>query len=87
VSDLTKVEQENVRVALRVLRGRHGAKMVGRLLRAAPEYLRTLHAGHGEVTASLAVRVARLAEVGVDDVLTGRFPPAGVCRHCGHGSS
>ena len=31
----------------------------------------------------IAFRVARLAKVGVDDVLAGRFPPPGTCPHCG----
>ncbi len=35
-------------------------------------------------TPSLAVRIAKLASVGVDDVLAGRFPEAGTCAHCGH---
>jgi hypothetical protein len=25
-----------------------------------------------------------MAGIGVDDVLTGKYPPAGVCAHCGH---
>ena len=28
--------------------------------------------------------LARLAEVGVDELLAGRFPPAGTCPYCGH---
>jgi hypothetical protein len=32
----------------------------------------------------MAVRVARLAGVGVDDVLSGRYPAAGTCPMCGH---
>ena len=31
----------------------------------------------------VAFRVARFAGVGVDDVLTGAFPPPGTCPHCG----
>jgi hypothetical protein len=31
-----------------------------------------------------AYRVARLAGLSVDDVLTGTYPPAGTCAHCGH---
>ena len=34
----------------------------------------------------LVVRVARFASVGVDDVLTGKYPPPGTCPHCGHDS-
>jgi len=33
---------------------------------------------------TLAFRVARLAGVAVDDLLSGRFPPPGTCAYCGH---
>jgi hypothetical protein len=36
------------------------------------------------VSASLAYRVARLAEVGIDDLLAGAFPPPNTCPHRGH---
>jgi hypothetical protein len=36
----------------------------------------------GGPTASLAFRVAGLADVGVDDLLTGRLPAHGTCPHC-----
>jgi hypothetical protein len=39
--------------------------------------------GHRGVGADLAVRVARFARVGVDDVLSGRFPDKDACPHCG----
>jgi hypothetical protein len=32
---------------------------------------------------AVVFRLARLAGVGVDDVLAGRFPEPGVCAHCG----
>lgn len=37
-----------------------------------------------DVSASLAFRVARLAKVSVDDVVSGRFPAIGTCPYCGH---
>jgi hypothetical protein len=84
MSDLTKEEQANVRAALSFLRIRLGAEQVAKAVRANRATVRrVLGAGQG-VSASLAVRVARLASVGVDDVLTGTFPPAGTCPHCGH---
>jgi len=52
--------------------------------------IRFIHARCGtwvnaaKVSASTAVRVARFAGVTVDDVLTGKYPPAGTCPHCGH---
>ena len=39
--------------------------------------------GTGTVSASLAFRVARVAGVSVDEVITGRYAPDGVCPHCG----
>jgi hypothetical protein len=31
----------------------------------------------------MAVRVARMVKVGVDDLLVGKFPPPGECPKCG----
>lgn len=39
--------------------------------------------GKPEPGIALALDVARVAGVTVDDVLTGRFPPPGSCPHCG----
>lgn len=84
MSDLTTKEQANVRIALRFLRTRCGTWAA--LAQALGSSLGTVvHAGTKQcVSASLAVRVARLAGVPVDDVLTGRYPPEGICPHCGH---
>ena len=82
MSDLTTKEQGHVRTALRFLRARCGGwKPLGKALHA---HQLTLSVRGRPISASLAVRVARLAGVGVDDVLTGKFPPAGTCPHCGH---
>ena len=79
MSDLTKEEQANVRAAVRFLRFRCGGWLpLAKALRV------------GRTTAQranspmVAYRAARLAGVGVDDVLTGKFPPAGTCPMCGH---
>ena len=40
--------------------------------------------GKYRVSASMAVRVAKIAAVGVDEVLAGRWPAKGTCPHCGH---
>ena len=40
--------------------------------------------GHLYIAPGYPYRVARLAKVSVDDVLTGKFPPAGTCPHCGN---
>jgi hypothetical protein len=79
VSDLSTKEQTNVRTALRFLRARCGSvKMLAKALRFSDVTLRA------PATPRLAFRVARLAGVTVDDVLTGKYPPPGVCAHCGH---
>jgi hypothetical protein len=77
-SDLTAAEQSHVKAALAFLHARCGdwetlakALRVGRM------------AFHRPITPMLAFRVARLAKVGVDEVLTGKYPPPGVCPHCG----
>jgi hypothetical protein len=78
VSDLTSDEQKNVRTAVRFLRLRLGGGNA--LAKALRVDRRTLTA---PATPTTAYRVARLAGVSVDDVLAGRFPPAGTCPHCG----
>jgi hypothetical protein len=85
VSDLTTEEQKNVRDALRFLRTRTGGiAALAKGLRADPAYLRRVIAGNDPVSASVAVRVARLAGVGIDDMLAGDYPPAGTCPYCGN---
>jgi hypothetical protein len=82
--DLTPAEQDNVRKALRFLHARCGGWVpLAKVLRADKQSVARV-AGGKPVTASLAVRVAKLATVGVDDVLGGKYPPAGCCPHCGH---
>jgi hypothetical protein len=82
-TSLTAAEQANVRAAIRFLRVRAGANTLAKALRADRRgLLRVLHGS--AVSESLAVRVAKFAKVGVDDVLAGRFPEPGVCPHCGH---
>ena len=80
-SDLSTAEQGNVRTALAFLRARCGLKALAKALRFTPHTLRA------PASPTLAFRVAKLAGVGVDDVLTGKYPPPGVCPHCGHASA
>ena len=84
MSDLTSKEQDHVRTALQYLRARCGgwlnlAKGLGVDLAAPSEMARGR-----TVTARTAIRVARMAGVGVDDLLAGGYPPPGTCPHCGH---
>jgi hypothetical protein len=75
VSDLTTGEQKNVRAALVFLRARTGGwKPLAKALHTHPL---TLSQRKLPISASLAVRVARLASVGVDDVLGGKYRPPG----------
>lgn len=85
MSDLTAQEQGHVRTALRFLRTRSGGwSPIAKVLGFKDSTLSAILNGHKAVSVRLALRIARLAAVGVDDVLAGRFPPAGTCPHCGH---
>lgn len=85
MSDLDQKEQEHVRSALRFLRRRLGTwATVADALRSAPKTIDNVVNGYNNVSASLAIRVARLAGVMVDDLLVGKFLPPGACPNCGH---
>jgi transcriptional regulator with XRE-family HTH domain len=84
VSDLTTDEQTRVRTALRFMRARCGGwEQLGRAVGADPSTLRQVRSGRANVSASLTIRLARLAKVSLDDLLEGRFPPPNTCPHCG----
>ena len=83
-SDLTAQEQTHVRTALRFLHARFGNwEALAKALHFKRSTLGDVLGG-ASATASLAFRVARFAGVTVDDVIAGRFPPAGTCPYCGH---
>jgi len=78
--DLTPEENANVRAAILFLRARLGGwARLAKMLHMNRPSLRA-----EQYQAQTAFKVSRVAGVGVDDVLTGRYPPAGACRHCGH---
>lgn len=82
--ELTTEEQENVRAALRVLKLRCGSlKALASAIRYSHITVRNM-LGRQAISAGVAVAVARLAGVLVDDVLSGKFPPVGTCPYCGH---
>lgn len=82
-SDLTPEERANVRRAIHVLRRRHGTyRELAAMLRVRLGTLRAYGSTHWP-SAGVAVRVARLAGVPIDDVLAGRWPVEGACPHCG----
>jgi len=85
MSDLTDKEQRAVRLALKFLRVRTGAyPALAKALRYNRQSLQKTAAGERPVTPALALRVARFAGVGMDDVLSGAWLSGRVCPHCGH---
>jgi len=84
MSDLTNQQEANVRAALQFLRLRFGGwASVAKALRFKEQTLANVAKGRS-VSASMAVRVAKLVNVGIDDLLAGKFPPPGTCPYCGH---
>lgn len=86
MTDLDEKEQNHVRAALNCLRRRVGgweplAKALGF---TSTTVNHVAYSRRKTVSASMAFRVARLAEISVDDLLAGRFLPPGACPHCGH---
>jgi hypothetical protein len=82
--DLLEPEQRNVRTALRYLRVRTGGWVtVAAALHCKTDTLGKIVSGRRGVTASLAVRIARLVEVSIDELLDGRALPSQLCPHCG----
>jgi hypothetical protein len=83
--DLTASEQASVRAALKFLRVRCGSwATLAKVLKIGESTVANAAAGRAAAGPLIAFRVARLAKVSVDDVLSGKFPEAGVCPHCGH---
>jgi hypothetical protein len=85
MNDLTDEEQEHVRVAIRFLRIRFGkAMLLAKALGFKDSSIRRVLGGHDMVSPTMVMRVARLAQVGMDDLLAGKYPVNGMCPHCGH---
>jgi len=86
VSDLTAKEQRSVRTTLLFLRVRAGGawEPVAKALHVEEDTIAKVAHGKRPVTARLAIRAARLIEVGVDDLLAGTHMSSRVCPHCGH---
>ena|ERR1700733_3272533 len=82
-SDLTPDEQANVRKALRFLAVRLGSwPALGKAMRSNASTLWSV-AHKQPVSAGIALRAARVAEVAVEEVLGGRWPVEGMCPRCG----
>lgn len=83
--DLTPEQESNVRMAMRFLHQQCGSWYpLGKALKYDASALARIASGHRSVTANLVFRVAKLAKVGLDDVLTGKYPPVGTCPNCGY---
>jgi hypothetical protein len=86
MSDLTKEEQGNVLSALRFLEIRCGTReLLAKALRYEVGTVRHTIAGRISISPTMAFRVARFAQVGMDDLLAGKYPIKGTCPHCGRG--
>jgi hypothetical protein len=84
MSDLDLKEQNHVRTAMRHLRRRIGTlRTLADALHANYATIEKVLGGRRGVSASLALRVARLADIGLDDLLDGRYAP-GACPKCGY---
>lgn len=84
MSDLTLTEQKHVRTAMRVLRRKVGTRTaLAEALHFGVTYVKRVIDGTNAVSASMALRVARLAEVPIDDLIAGRYVP-GACPRCGY---
>jgi DNA-binding XRE family transcriptional regulator len=81
---LTPEQHEGLRRAIEALRNRYGS--LTRLARAVNVHPTTvIRAARvaGKSSPGLALKIARLVSVPVDDVLDGRFPKPGACPMCG----
>lgn len=84
-SDLTKEEQAHVRTALRFLHRRFGSwEPLSVALGQDDSSLAHVARGDRAVSARLVFRVARLVKVGIDDLISGKYPAPGACPLCGH---
>jgi hypothetical protein len=83
-STLTPLEMANAKAAIRFVAVKLGgsAKLAAALevTRASIDAARLTR---GRLSAGLALRVARLAGVPLEDVLSGAWPKPGSCPHCG----
>ena len=86
--DLSPVEQDRVRVALRVLHAKAGAwKTIAPGLGVSRKTIVNVACGVKGVSARMALRTARMAGVSFEDLVTGKYPPPGTCRICGHSAT
>ncbi len=81
---VTPDEQANAKVALRFLRTRAGSWVaLAKMTSVTVATLRYTASMRGEVGADIALEIARLAGVPVEEILTGAWPKDGACPYCG----
>lgn len=85
MTDFSQVEQRHIQDALRYLRRRLGttnavAKEIGYTEQAVGYAIN----GRYPITAKMALRVARLAGVTIDNLVIGKFRRPDACPNCGH---
>ena len=82
---LTVEEQKHALNALRFLRIRFGSwKRLGKALGFEWCTLIGVKKHRNGVSVNMAYRAAKVACVPFDDIVTGKYPPDGMCPHCGH---
>lgn len=85
-ADLSPEEQERARVAIRFLVKRFGTwGKLAAAMKANVQTVRFAVSARGAVSAGVALRAARAAGVPLEDVLSGAWPSATACPHCGRG--
>lgn len=83
--ELTEAEQANVKAAMRILHLRLGTwTAVARAMGTSEKMLERVLYGPRRPAASHALSAARLVKAQVEDVLSGAWPPQGMCPMCGH---
>lgn len=84
MTDLDQKEMKHVRVALRYLRRRAGAwTPVAKALGFTTWMLEKVSNGRAGVSAKMAFRVAKLAGVPLEELLSGHYAN-GACPRCGY---
>jgi hypothetical protein len=82
-SDLTPEEQQNAKRALRFMRTKlGGVRPLALALKASHKTVSHACCRKGHPGAGMVIRLARVAGVSVEDVLSGAWP-ANACPHCG----
>jgi hypothetical protein len=83
-ADLTPDEQQNAKAALAFLVKRYGSRKLAEAMSSRRGTLFYAAGKRGTVSAGVALRAARAAKVPLEAILSGAWPPTGMCPTCGH---